>query len=206
MVVGRDYVREAFCVEESVFYYRQPEGAFSQPNGEVNQKMLNWAWKVMEQQQSDLLELYCGNGNFTMPLSRRVKGVLATEISKASIQAAQANMVENHIKNISLARLSAEELTQALSGVRAFRRLAGINLEDYDFRTIFVDPPRSGMDDRTCSLASRFDRILYISCNPETLVNNMKQLGVTHSIKSCALFDQFPYTEHMEVGVLLERS
>ena len=102
-------------------------------------------------------------------------------------------------------RLSAEELTQALNEVRPFRRLAGIDLKSYSFGSVFVDPPRAGMDPDTCELTRRFERILYISCNPETLAQNIAQLADTHRIERCALFDQFPYTHHMEAGVLLVR-
>ncbi|MCY1537101.1 tRNA/tmRNA (uracil-C(5))-methyltransferase [compost metagenome] len=61
------------------------------------------------------------------------------------------------------------------------------------------------MDPDTCELTRRFQRILYISCNPETLAANIAQLDDTHQVTRCALFDQFPYTHHMESGVLLTR-
>ncbi len=205
IVIGRDYVEEALVVAGRTFRYRQPEGAFTQPNGEVCQKMLNWAFEALGERDDDLLELYCGNGNFTLPLATRVRRVLATEISKTSVNAALANIADNGIDNIELVRLSAEELTQALNEVRPFRRLAHIDLKSYDFGSIFVDPPRAGMDPDTCELARRFERILYISCNPETLAQNIAQLADTHRIERCALFDQFPYTHHMESGVLLVR-
>jgi len=205
IVIGRDYVNEQLTVAGRVFSYRQPEGAFTQPNGEVCQKMLNWAYDVLGERSDDLLELYCGNGNFTLPLATRVLKVLATEISKSSVNAALANLDDNGIDNVSLVRLSAEELTQALNEVRPFRRLAGIDLKSYDFGSVFVDPPRAGMDPDTCELTRRFERILYISCNPETLAANIAQLHDTHRIERCALFDQFPYTHHMESGVLLVR-
>ncbi|MFX7636703.1 tRNA (uridine(54)-C5)-methyltransferase TrmA, partial [Acinetobacter baumannii] len=86
--------------------YRQPEGAFTQPNGEVNQKMLGWAYEALGQRDDDLLELYCGNGNFTLPLATRVRKVLATEISKSSVNAALANLADNAVDNVSLVRLS----------------------------------------------------------------------------------------------------
>lgn len=205
LVLGRDHVLEQFQVAGQRFSYRQPEGAFTQPNGVVCQQMLNWAYEVLGPREDDLLELYCGNGNFTLPLSRRVRKVLATEISKTSVNAALANLAENQIDNIELVRLSAEELTEALNGVRPFRRLAGIDLSSYQFGTVFVDPPRAGMDPDTCELTRRFERILYISCNPETLASNIAQLADTHRIERCALFDQFPWTHHMESGVLLVR-
>ena len=205
IVIGRDYVEEQLVVAGRSFRYRQPEGAFTQPNGEVCQKMLNWAFEALGERDDDLLELYCGNGNFTLPLATRVRRVLATEISKTSVNAALANIEDNGIDNIELVRLSAEELTQALNEVRPFRRLAGIDLKRYDFGSVFVDPPRAGMDPDTCELTRRFERILYISCNPETLAQNIAQLADTHRIERCALFDQFPYTHHMEAGVLLVR-
>ena len=205
LVIGRDYVSEQMTVAGRSFSYRQPEGAFTQPNATVCSKMLNWAHEVLGEREDDLLELYCGNGNFTLPLSTRVRRVLATEISKTSVNAALANMADNGIDNIELVRLSAEELTQALNGVRPFRRLAGIELSSYQFGTVFVDPPRAGMDPDTCELTRRFDRILYISCNPETLAANIAQLHDSHFIVRCALFDQFPWTHHMESGVLLQR-
>ncbi|CAM3363110.1 tRNA (uridine(54)-C5)-methyltransferase TrmA [Pseudomonas plecoglossicida] len=205
LVIGRDYAVEKLDVAGRVFSYRQPEGAFTQPNGAVNQKMLSWAFEAIGERDDDLLELYCGNGNFTLPLATRVRQVLATEISKTSVNAALSNLDENAVDNVRLVRLSAEELTQALNEVRPFRRLEGIDLKSYDFGTVFVDPPRAGMDPDTCELTRRFERILYISCNPETLAQNIAQLQDTHRIERCALFDQFPYTHHMESGVLLVR-
>jgi tRNA (uracil-5-)-methyltransferase len=205
IVIGKDYVEEKLQVAGRTFSYRQPEGAFTQPNGEVNQKMLAWAYDALGERQDDLLELYCGNGNFTLPLATRVRKVLATEISKSSVNAALANLADNGVDNITLVRLSAEELTEALNEVRPFRRLADIDLKSYDFGCVFVDPPRAGMDPDTCELTRRFERILYISCNPETLAANIAQLSDTHKVTRCALFDQFPYTHHMESGVLLER-
>ncbi|MBD8593929.1 tRNA (uridine(54)-C5)-methyltransferase TrmA [Pseudomonas sp. CFBP 8758] len=205
VVIGRDYAVEALEVAGRTFRYRQPEGAFTQPNGTVNQKMLNWAYEALGSRDDDLLELYCGNGNFTLPLATRVRKVLATEISKTSVAAALHNLDDNGVDNVTLVRLSAEELTEALNEVRPFRRLQGIDLKAYDFGSVFVDPPRAGMDADTCELTRRFDNILYISCNPETLAANIQQLHDTHKVAKCALFDQFPYTHHMESGVLLVR-
>jgi tRNA (uracil-5-)-methyltransferase len=205
IVIGRDHVLEELQVAGRTFRYRQPEGAFTQPNGEVCQKMLGWAHEVLGERDDDLLELYCGNGNFTLPLASRVRKVLATEISKSSVNAALANLADNGVDNVTLVRLSAEELTEALNEVRPFRRLAAVDLKSYDFGSVFVDPPRAGMDPDTCELTRRFERILYISCNPETLAANIAQLSDTHKVTRSALFDQFPYTHHMEAGVLLER-
>ena len=104
-VIGLDYVIEQMDVGGRTFSYRQPEGAFTQPNGTVNQKMLNWAYDSLGDRSDDLLELYCGNGNFTLPLATRVRKVLATEISKASVNAALSNLSENAVDNVTLCLL-----------------------------------------------------------------------------------------------------
>ena len=204
-VLQRDHVLEALSVNGRTWHYQQAEGGFTQPNGQVNQHMLAWAQEVAGYNADDLLELYCGNGNFTLPLSTRFRRVLATELSKSSVRSALENIALNQVDNVTLVRLSSEEVTQALTGVREFRRLQGIDLSGYDFGTVFVDPPRAGLDPATLELVKGYQRILYISCNPQTLAANLDELHETHRVVRCALFDQFPYTHHMESGVLLER-
>lgn len=205
-VLSDEYVVEQLQVFERTYTYKQIESSFTQPNAQVCQKMLEWACTVAEHSEQDLLELYCGNGNFTLPLSTRFRRVLATELAKSSVYAAQWNIEQNQIENIQVARLSAEEFTQAYNGEREFRRLqeANIDLASYDFDTVFVDPPRAGIDDATLKLLQRFKRIIYISCNPDTLHDNLKTLCQSHKVTQFALFDQFPYTHHVESGVLLE--
>ncbi|MBL8399246.1 MAG: tRNA (uridine(54)-C5)-methyltransferase TrmA [Candidatus Accumulibacter sp.] len=205
VIIGRDHVLEEMTVDGRRYQYRQPEGAFTQPNGMVNQAMLAWACATVGQRDDDLLELYCGNGNFTLPLAAKVRRVLATEVGKSSVRAALANLADNGVDNVTLVRLSAEELTQALNGVRPFRRLAGVDLSGYRFATVLVDPPRAGLDTATCELLRRYPRIVYISCQPASLAANLAQLADTHRPTRCAVFDQFPDTPHLESGVLLER-
>lgn len=206
-VLCDEYVVEQLQVFDRTYTYKQIESSFTQPNAQVCQKMLEWACSVAEHSEQDLLELYCGNGNFTLPLSTRFRRVLATELAKSSVYAAQWNIEQNQIENIQVARLSAEEFTQAYNGEREFRRLqeANIDLSSYDFDTVFVDPPRAGIDDDTLKLLQRFKRIIYISCNPDTLHDNLKTLCQSHKLTQFALFDQFPYTYHVESGVLLEK-
>lgn len=207
LVLSDDYVVEELQVFDRTFKYKQIESSFTQPNAQVCQHMLQWACMSAEGASGDLLELYCGNGNFTLPLSVKFNRVLATELAKSSVYAAQWNIEQNAIDNIQVARLSAEEFTEAYHGTREFRRLqeAEIDLQSYQFSTVFVDPPRAGIDDATLQLLSGFERIIYISCNPDTLHDNLKTLCNTHKVTRFALFDQFPYTHHVESGVLLEK-
>ena len=72
-----------------------------------------------------------------------------------------------------------------------------------------VDPPRAGLDAATEQLVSKFNHILYISCNPHTLRHNLESFrsnGHHFEIRRFALFDQFPYTGHTECGMLLARN
>lgn len=205
IVLGNDFVTETLNVQGTDYQMRQLEGSFTQPNAQVNQKMVAWACSKAKNTGGDLLELYCGNGNFTLPLSKHFNNVLTTEISKSSIAALKWNLQANDIKNIEVARMSAEEVTEALDGVRAFRRLKHIDLDSYQFSTIFVDPPRAGIDEKTMELLRRFDNIIYVSCNPETLKANIEQIADTHKIGSTAAFDQFPFTPHLEAAVFMTR-
>lgn len=205
IMLDRDHIDECLQVSGRNIIYRQVENSFTQPNADVNIHMLEWALNATEGSGGDLLELYCGNGNFSLALARNFRRVLATEIAKPSVAAAQYNIAANHIDNVQIIRMSAEEFTQAMNGVRSFRRLEGIDLSNYQCETIFVDPPRSGLDDDTLAMVQAYSRILYISCNPQTLCQNLEKLSVTHEVHRLALFDQFPYTHHMECGVLLTR-
>lgn len=203
--LDKDYVVESLEVNGKTLHYKQIENSFTQPNANVAIKMLEWAIDVTQGSQGDLLELYCGNGNFSIALAQNFKRVLATELAKPSVDAAQYNIAANGIENLQIIRMSAEDFSDAMAKKRQFRRLEGIDLDSYVCNTIFVDPPRAGIDPDTLALVQGYERILYISCNPETLKDNLEQLSKTHKISRFALFDQFPYTDHMESGVLLER-
>ena len=204
-VLDRDWVLEEFELNGRQLRYKQVEGSFTQPNGGVNRQMLGWACQQAAGIGGNLVELYCGNGNFTIALAPLFDKVLATEVSKSSVHAAQFNLTANNVENVAIARMSSEEFSDALSGRETFTRLKDIDLVPFRHATLFVDPPRSGLDAITLDLAREFDRILYISCNQQTLLDNVTALQDTHAISASAVFDQFPYTHHLECGLLLTR-
>ncbi len=205
LVLERDHVTEVLTVDGKQFSYRQIEGGFTQPNGEVNQKMLSWARSASDDIGGDLVEMYCGNGNFTIALAENFRRVLATEISRTSVASANVNLEANGVTNAHVARMSAEEFALALKGEKEGRRVAEMALDEYDFSTVLVDPPRAGLDEQSCQQISEYAQIVYISCNPATLAENLTLLTKTHDIERFALFDQFPFTHHCECGVLLTR-
>jgi len=204
VLLDQDFIVEQLQVDGKTFIYQQIENSFTQPNAKMAQNMLHWARKVSQDAKGDLIELYCGNGNFSIALSEHYNRVLATEISKTSVASAQYNIEANQVTNLTVIKMAAEEISQALQG-QEFFRLKDIDLKSYDFQTIFVDPPRSGLDDLTRKMVTEFDRIIYVSCNPETLAIDLVAIQQTHDIIETALFDQFPYTHHIESGVFLKR-
>ncbi len=204
LILKDDFIRQTLEVDKKTYKFLYKEGGFIQPNQEVNKKMLTWVLKNASL-KGDLCELYCGAGNFTIILSKYFNKVLASEISKTSIKNAKQNCEENNIKNIVFLRMSSEEFVEAFYKTRVFNRLKNIDLETYNFSTIFLDPPRSGLDDASKKLAKDFRQIIYISCNPESLYEDLDFLSKSHKIIAFGFFDQFAYTKHLESGVILNK-
>ncbi|PAF42053.1 tRNA (uridine(54)-C5)-methyltransferase TrmA [Helicobacter sp. 11S03491-1] len=207
IIIGKDYIRESLWIGQQNYFYIHQESGFSQPNPYTNIQMIEFVLsKLPPAFQSDMLEMYCGSGNFTIPLAKRFQKVFATEVVKSSIQTLKINAVNNNVQNIIASRLSGLETLEALSYKRDFFRLRKVCLEDFNFSHIFLDPPRSGIKDpQMLAFIQKFKHIIYISCNPFSLKQDFATLLQTHRIKHSALFDQFPYTHHLECGFMLER-
>lgn len=204
LIVSKDYIQETLNINNKQFHFEYQEGGFTQPNSKVNEQMIEWVLNNAKT-SGDLCELYCGGGNFTIPMSTVFDKVVATEISKTSIRSAKINCELNNINNIDFVRMSAEDFVEALEAKRVYKRLEGLDLSIFKKESIFVDPPRAGLDDTTRALCKEYDQIIYISCQPETLHRDLKELVKTHHILKFALFDQFAYTNHIESGVILEK-
>ena len=205
-LVDHDYITETLSVHGKPYQYMHIENSFTQPNPYINQTMIEWCLdKTSGNNTTDLLEFYCGAGNFSIPLAQNFRKVVGTEISRTSVLAANHNIAINKTDNVFIARMSSEEFSEFYKTGQSKRRLQGAELEDLDISTILVDPPRAGLDDGTLELIRDYQNIIYISCNPDTLINNVAALSSTHRVKHLALFDQFPYTHHIETGVVFER-
>ena len=228
--VSRNHVDETLTVAGRALTYRQVEGAFAQPNGRVCEAMLQWAAEAAAApggapRSDDLLEMYCGNGNFTVALAPAFRAVLATEVSRAGAGVAAHNLSANGASTVTVARADAARVAAALACADAAAAgLAaptdpetgdplkptfsnGVDPSPFALRTLFVDPPRAGVGEVTAGAMARFDRVLYISCNPASLAADAAAAGLapTHAVTAAAVFDQFPYTDHAECGVLFER-
>ena len=205
LILDQDYILETLPICDRNFIFKHIENSFTQPNAAVNCKMIAWAKAAVGMNDDDLLELYCGAGNFTLPLAENFRQVLATEIAKSSVQAAQYNIEKNQMDNVHIIQMSSEEFSAHITTGEYAKKMRQLKWSDFTCRTVLVDPPRCGLDDETLALVQRFQRIVYISCNPDTLLANAHQLSKTHNISHFALFDQFPYTHHSEVGMVFER-
>ncbi len=197
-VFDKNYLIEELKINDKIYKYKIIENTFSQPNREINRKMIEWVLQNTKDLKGDLVELYCGNGNFTVPLSKNFRKVIATEINKESIEAATYNTEINNAKNITFLAMSAAEFS-------ALKKENSPLLASYDLKNVLIDPPRAGLDDKSREFVNGFDNIIYISCNPQTLKRDLTTLTKKRRIKAFAFFDQFPYTEHMECGVVLEK-
>jgi tRNA (uracil-5-)-methyltransferase len=184
------------------FYLYQDDKTFYQPNKYLMPKMIEFSLSLISNPR-DLLELYCGSGTFTVPMSRYFNKIFATENNRASIGYLNKSIDRNNIINISQSRLSDTELTEAFNG-RIFRRMNDISLDDYDFSHVLVDPPRLGLNENVVNILNRFENIIYISCNPETFERDIINLK-GYKIDKLEVFDQFSNTPHLELIALLTK-
>lgn len=171
-------------------------GGFSQVNSAQNLAILGFVRRMAEfGGHEHLLDLYCGNGNFSLPLAQCVASVTGVEEYGDSIQAAMDNCRLNGITN-------AEFVCADTAGGVARLSAAGRR-----FHTIILDPPRTGAADAIpgiCRLEA--DRIIYISCDPSTLARDCGLLARHgYCVAESVPLDMFPQTYHLESVTLLHR-
>ena len=179
----------------------QTDNTFTQSNKYLVDKMI---FKVIDfiENPDDLLELYCGIGTFTIPLSFIFNKVLATENNRNSIKCLKKSLKENNISNIHNARLSSDEVSELFKG-KIFNRMNSKSISDFNFSHILLDPPRSGLAEDVINLASNFKNIIYISCSAKTYIRDINLIR-SHKITNIELFDQFPNKNHLEIVSVLK--
>lgn len=191
---------------------------FTQVNLELNRKMIEQALALLDPQPDEqLLDLFCGLGNFTLPLARHARDVVGVEGDAGLVARAEANAVRNGIENARfyLADLYAQAQPQgsAQRGTRAGAQSAGQVLApapwfDQPFDKALLDPPRSGALEVLDGLAgSGVRRILYVSCYPATLARDAAKLvgELGFRLEAAGAMDMFPHTAHLEAMALFER-
>jgi 23S rRNA (uracil1939-C5)-methyltransferase len=172
-------------------------GGFAQVNQSQNVALLSVIRQLGNLTGTEnLLDLYCGNGNFSIPLAADVASVIGIEGSKDSIISAEMNRAANDVLN---AEFICDSVT---NGLRQFLR------DGRTFDVVLLDPPRTGAGDAVPDV-SRLnpDRIIYVSCDPSTLARDCALLaGKGYSVAESVPLDMFPQTYHLESVTLLVKS
>ncbi|MCW8831169.1 MAG: 23S rRNA (uracil(1939)-C(5))-methyltransferase RlmD, partial [Gammaproteobacteria bacterium] len=164
---------------------------FTQVNPEINRKMLDRAIDFLQLNENDqVLDLFCGLGNFSLPMARRCGQLTAVEGSQAMVKKARDNAAKNNIDNIEfhMADLYSEEIATAPWLKKKYNK-------------ILLDPPRSGADAVLKYLGKMgAERIVYVSCHPATLARDagvlVNELG--YRLSDAGIMDMFPHTRHVE--------
>lgn len=169
---------------------------FIQVNSLLNQQMITAALDWLDVQKQDhVLDLFCGMGNFTLPLSRRVKSAVGIEGISAMVEKAKANAERNQCQNVQFYRADLDQ------------NFADEGWATEPFNKILLDPPRTGAAfalNALCRLKA--EKILYVSCNPATLVRDAEiLLNSGYRVKKVAMIDMFPHTGHLESITLFEK-
>ena len=170
--------------------------SFYQTNPIQTENLYKKAIEFANLKENDILcDLYCGIGTIGICASNKVKKVYGIEIVEEAIEAAKENAKLNNVDNIEFIAGDVEV---------AFKNL----LEDDKVKptVIIVDPPRRGLDNVTINkiLETEVKKLVYVSCNPATMVRDIKMIEEKYEVKEIQPVDMFPYTSHVECCALLE--
>ena len=158
-------------------------------NRSLNEKMVETALDWLELNEQDrVLDLFCGMGNFTLPLAKRVKNAVGIEGVFEMVQKAEQNAARNQLKNIEFFQADLDQ------------SFIDESWANQPFNKVLLDPPRSGAAfalNALCELKAK--KILYVSCNPATLVRDAEILrSFGYKIEKSSVIDMFPHTGHLE--------
>lgn len=170
---------------------------FVQVNPGINSGMVRLALELLDARPEDrAVELFCGLGNFTLALARRAARVVGVEGDPALVARARENARANGLDNVEVV---AADLSQPLAGAPWLRPAP---------TRLLLDPPRSGAAEVVRGLRAPLpDRLVYVSCNPETLARDAGELvrGHGYRLARVGILDMFPHTAHVESIALFER-
>jgi len=173
-----------------------PADGFVQVNAQQNQRMVNQAidWLELDKNHK-VLDLFCGVGNFTLPIAQKVKSVTGIEGLIELTQTAQKNAEINHIENTEFYKA---DLFDECVKSPWFRQKK--------YNRVLLDPGRQGAFDISKHLhLVKADVIVYVSCNAATLIRDIKELEKQgYQLHKVGLIDMFPHTVHTEVMVQLK--
>ncbi|WP_196137863.1 23S rRNA (uracil(1939)-C(5))-methyltransferase RlmD [Aliikangiella sp. G2MR2-5] len=191
--------------EESQLSYRLPEFNvellqepldFAQVNASINRKMVPYAIELLDVQPEDrVLDLFCGLGNFTIPLATRAKTVVGVEGVDEMVARGKQNAKHNQLDNVEFYQA---DLTKNLEEETWVNR---------DYNKVLIDPARSGALEVIENIVKfNPEKIVYVSCNPATLARDTGELvNRGYKLKKAGVMDMFPHTTHVESIALFEK-
>lgn len=191
ILYGTGYIKDKL----GNFIFNISAQSFYQINPIQTEKLYNLAIQKANLTKKDIvLDLYCGIGTIGSFASPYVKQVYGIEIVEQAIIDAKENAKQNNIKNIEFYCGDVEEILETV-----------LEKKKVMPNVVFVDPPRKGLDENTIENIIRIkpQRLIYISCNPATLVRDLRKLEETYEIKEIQALDMFPFTSHIETVTLL---
>lgn len=170
---------------------------FTQVNAALNRSMVRLALELMDLKESDrVLDLFCGLGNFSLPMAKFCSYLVGVEGSQAMVERASMNAQANGLSNLSFYAANLDDVDEVKKIV------------NQSFNKVLIDPPRSG----ALELVKQIDklnpeRIVYVSCNPVTLARDtdilVNQKG--YILLKAGVMDMFPHTTHVESIALFEK-
>ena len=163
---------------------------FVQINDEVNRRMVSAAVELLNPKSSDrVLDLYCGIGNFSLPLARRADTVLGVEGDSMLVSAATENARRNELPNVSFRVANLDHIEGTETWIKE------------GWKCVLLDPARSGAAEVVKHMpAFGAERIVYVSCHPGTLARDAGTLVNEHGyqLEAAGIIDMFPHTAHVE--------
>lgn len=173
--------------------YKISKDSFFQVNPIITEKIYNEIrYNIKKLNSKNVLDLYCGTGTIGIYISDLVEKVIGIEVVSDAIEDARYNKKINNVDNMILKLGKVEEKIKEI---------------DMNIDTIIVDPPRSGLHKKVIEVIKKIspENIIYISCNPNTLVRDLKLLETNYKIEYLKPYDMFPNTYHVECVCVLNR-
>ncbi len=185
VIYGNGYITDML----GDYKFKISPNSFYQINPIQTEILYNLAIEKADLKKADIVcDLYCGIGTIGIFASKYVKKVYGIEIVEEAIKDANENLKLNNIENVEFIVGDTE---------KAFDKLLKNNVKP---NVVFVDPPRKGLDTTTienlCNL--KLERLIYISCNPATLMRDLQKLEKIYNVNSITPVDNFCYTSHVE--------
>ena len=191
LIYGKEYLEDFL----GNFVFKISPLSFYQVNAVQAEAMYNYAVEEAEITKNDIVfDLYCGIGTISLFMAKHAKKVYGVEIVEQAIQMAKENAKSNEIEN-----------TEFIAGDTEFILTDLIQNKKIIPDIIMVDPPRKGLDNTTINniLEIKPRKVVYISCNPASLVRDLAKMERVYEIKSIQPFDMFPLTHHVECVAVL---